>query len=638
MKALESTCITPLRVRAFAFQFALPFIQTTKGQIDAHGKQKIVVVFRPGVPAALSEILELQLAHFDPFNVTVTCEGTFASAALSLPATEPENWAELVAEATQLHALHTPTEAPPAPCAVPAATTELPIVAEKLGELPPATSPSPNSPRSSPTPMSPRGHSRGHGHSPAAADPAFEINNEARRIYFMRHLEEVSSTSALALAAPGSAATPGSPRVGTPSPRGSRSAASKRGGSARSSSKPVAPAFVIAEYVANFGNVVYGTTRKKVFRVTNTSPIPVTMSLDTKVLFRSGFSVEPEIVSRLPPGQSQEFTVKFLADSKGMKGALGTAGKSRQQQRSAASKKGAPGSAKRGQKSGLKLVNVPLIIKSGPQMVLQLKANITMPDLIMSPSHLDFESVLVGQCRKMYFTVRNPTPVLTEWSTVKDPKMAANPRLQRVATKYVLEPTSGRLKSGESQTLCVTYTPTEAKADSDDSCTIAIKCTSNPQIKTLGLNGQPGALSMAVEPAMITLGPMLPGGARGSTKVTLKNTCDYPIEVFSVDFDQRYALDETSLRESKLYSEDGMMLLPAYIPGSGLPASVTATEATEGGAAEGDAEAEPLSHFLSEDYLVLVVVAEGHGVSAGGALVLDHRYPWEILVQHVAGG
>ena len=621
-------------------------VKPDHGQIDAHGKQKIVVVFRPGVPAALSEILELQLAHFDPFNVTVTCEGTFASAALSLPATEPENWAELVAEATQLHALHTPTEAPPAPCAVPAATTELPIVAEKLGELPPATSPSPNSPRSSPTPMSPRGHSRGHGHSPAAADPAFEINNEARRIYFMRHLEEVSSTSALALAAPGSAATPGSPRVGTASPRagtasprGSRSAASKRGGSARSSSKPVAPAFVIAEYVANFGNVVYGTTRKKVFRVTNTSPIPVTMSLDTKVLFRSGFSVEPEIVSRLPPGQSQEFTVKFLADSKGMKGALGTAGKSRQQQRSAASKKGAPGSAKRGQKSGLKLVNVPLIIKSGPQMVLQLKANITMPDLIMSPSHLDFESVLVGQCRKMYFTVRNPTPVLTEWSTVKDPKMAANPRLQRVATKYVLEPTSGRLKSGESQTLCVTYTPTEAKADSDDSCTIAIKCTSNPQIKTLGLNGQPGALSMAVEPAMITLGPMLPGGARGSTKVTLKNTCDYPIEVFSVDFDQRYALDETSLRESKLYSEDGMMLLPAYIPGSGLPASVTATEATEGGAAEGDAEAAAAAEvaapvsigFVEGESLVAVVAAPKYGGGEEIAASLAEKYELALI-------
>ena len=616
-------------------------VKPESGTVGANGKQRIVVVFRPGVPAPLSEILELQLAHFEPFNVTVNCEGTFASAALSLPATEPPNWDELVHEATGIRASAAPSSpAPSAPTAASEEAAVAPAEAEKLN-APPASPSATLRPGSSPFGTLGIGarlksKQRARSAHPGMDLATFEINNEARRIYFMRHLEEQSSALALNPAFSLAAATPR-----TASPRNLRSAASKRGRSAASANKP--PAFVIAEYIANFGNVVYGTTRKKVFRMTNTSPIPVTMHLDTKVLFRSGFTVEPESVSRLPPGQTQEFTVKFTAESKGKQSSGGTRG-NKSRGKSAASKKsrggGTSSSAKR-QRSGLKIVTVPIVMRSGPQMVLSLKANITMPDLIMTPHHLDFSSVLVGQCRKMFFTVRNPTPVVTEWSVVKDPKMAADPRLQRVATKYVLEPVSGVLKSGESQTLCVTYTPTDAKAGTDDSCNIAIKCNSNPQIKSLALSGAPDVLSMAIEPSMLTLGPMLPSGERDSTTVTLKNTCNYPIEVFSLDFDEQYRQDEAVLRAAEGYGEENMLLLPEYVAGAGLPAHLTAekeTPAAEGAEAEASAEDEVAAAADSSAEAAGAVPAEAPVVEAAGFVDGKSLVAIVAAPQHGGGG
>ena len=52
----------------------------------------------------------------------------------------------------------------------------------------------------------------------------------------------------------------------------------------------------------------------------------------------------------------------------------------------------------------------------GPTVELVLSANVCMPDLWMSTEVLDFDSVMIGRSRKMFFKLQNNGPVLAKWN------------------------------------------------------------------------------------------------------------------------------------------------------------------------------------------------------------------------------
>ena len=60
------------------------------------------------------------------------------------------------------------------------------------------------------------------------------------------------------------------------------------------------PAFTLAKYVLDFGNVIKGMQRKKIFRLKNVGWQPVSLDIDKNILSGMGLRVEPDKVLALP--------------------------------------------------------------------------------------------------------------------------------------------------------------------------------------------------------------------------------------------------------------------------------------------------------------------------------------------------
>eukprot|EP00966_Prymnesium_polylepis_P186661 4326860-Prymnesium_polylepis.1 len=60
-----------------------------------------------------------------------------------------------------------------------------------------------------------------------------------------------------------------------------------------------------------------------------------------------------------------------------------------------------------------------LDLKPGPPVAVIMKANVTVPDLRLSDSTLDFKDVLVGRQRTMTIFLHNPKEVVSEWGIKK---------------------------------------------------------------------------------------------------------------------------------------------------------------------------------------------------------------------------
>ena len=151
------------------------------------------------------------------------------------------------------------------------------------------------------------------------------------------------------------------------------------------------PDFVLAKYVCDFGHVVAGTVRKKKFVVSNTGYLPVTFSIDSGGASSKGFHIDPEKVKNVPEGEDINFKVTF----KSKRSRLGPI-----------------------------QVEVPVFLKDGPAIVFVLKANVTIPDVSVTPEKsIDFGAVLLGRTKIINFQLKNLAPVPTTWSRAKQTKM-----------------------------------------------------------------------------------------------------------------------------------------------------------------------------------------------------------------------
>jgi hypothetical protein len=54
---------------------------------------------------------------------------------------------------------------------------------------------------------------------------------------------------------------------------------------------------VVSSFLCDFGNVVLGSSRKRMFRITNTGFSPISFEFDKRLLNSAGFTVEPVCVS-----------------------------------------------------------------------------------------------------------------------------------------------------------------------------------------------------------------------------------------------------------------------------------------------------------------------------------------------------
>lgn len=323
----------------------------------------------------------------------------------------------------------------------------------------------------------------------------------------------------------------------------------------------------ISSYICDFGNVIRNTMKKKTFKFFNRSSSTISFSLDRSQLSGTGFMLESDKL-KVPAGESIDFHVAFQ-----IKGAS--------------------------VESYHSSITVPICIWHGPTILLLLKAEVTVPDLTVSSRQVTFGEVLCGQRKTITLALTNYNSVKCDWSaetypvdtfSVKESKsrrrkeveLAQNQVKKKITPSQlrdvVMEPSSGTLLPGEVTTMMLRFSPNE---DKDYEMLVGIKMNLNPRLLNIHVSGKGAKLSVQFEPESLSLGPVLPCSDPIETRVKVFNPTNYPVEIFSLDFDQQYLEEEEALRKVDFHGSDILYTLEESEPGntqSLAKPKITATE------------------------------------------------------------
>ena len=540
------------------------------GTVPANDKQRVLVRFRPGLPETIVERLVIEVAHFDPVEFPIYGRGTFAAVVVSLPrdarfspwgrplpslqrsakgrgdgvAGESEmTWDEVLEAAQGLLASPDPALAPPEGALLPpapedstarCATAQLLLAASaSLPSAPSAegaslsTGECESSARSAlPERAARRATAPGSAGEGSAPALPLDVEMEANRLVYVQHLRELWGGAAAAPPGPASAAPP-SPRL----PERPPSAATGVEAASRGAD------FVLARYLLDFGNVVQGSSRRRSFRVTNSSRAgPLSWNFDKKALAGTGFSVDPMNVVRLPENGSVTFNVTFATKKAGPLGATN--------------------------------VVLPIRQKSGAPVHVSLLANVTVPRLSITAETLDFGEVRVGCSRVLHLQLHNTSLVAAEWD-FRAPSGGA-----RDSPCFRTSPSGGSVPPGGRCNVAIEFVPAEQR---EYAVRLPLKIATVARARGVTFSGTGLQAAVAFDPPLLELGPVRPGDSTAQSAcrlVGIVNSSERDVEVYSLDLDRQYREEESILAAAAGYGADDVMRLPLRRPGDGLPAHI----------------------------------------------------------------
>lgn len=515
------------------------------GKIAPNDKQRILVRLRPGIPEQFDETIVIEVAHFQPIEFKLFGNGIFSSVLINLPREnhpsstiqgENPKWKNLKKIARRNLETSTLSEAlvnrdgamsSSDSKSTISATTRGIVKVNSFRSVAKSVSPTAKAP--SPQKFSVPGGSSRFGAGSGSGSPIIDdldIETEACRVFFAEYLIlqdakklEPKGSGKLELIEPEESSE-------TMRMENSKEAVGEKPMKRKA---PETFPFILSQFVLEFGNVVLGTHKIKKFSITNIGHVPASFQLDKNLALSKGFQIEPERVVRLPEKQAVEFTVTFQA--------------------------------RKSIVMGIHQAQLPIVMKNGPPSLLTIRAHVTVPDIAISMDTLDFGKMAVSTCHTMFTQIHNTSTVAAEWA-IKKPMGSA-----RDISNFRISPQMGVLAPGAKANLQVAFVPDDGRLFS---IKLPIKVNANPKTRSITCRGEGSELRVSFNPAMVELGPMLPCSDFSKALVEIRNDSEYPVEVFSLDFDQQFKQDEGLFRTLSVYNADGMLQLPVRVPGQSL--------------------------------------------------------------------
>eukprot|EP00930_Biecheleria_cincta_P015308 TRINITY_DN12810_c0_g1_i1.p1 TRINITY_DN12810_c0_g1~~TRINITY_DN12810_c0_g1_i1.p1 ORF type:complete len:5041 (+),score=1000.88 TRINITY_DN12810_c0_g1_i1:126-15248(+) len=294
------------------------------------------------------------------------------------------------------------------------------------------------------------------------------------------------------------------------------------------------PSVTAAHYVCDFGYIALGQEGKKEISVFNCCQEAVAIGIDKKNLKEQGFLVVPEKDLKLAPDPNKRNILQV------------TATRARED----------------GEASIDYAWNLP--VRGGPNYIIQLTANFVLPDLVLSTESIDFGRLIVGQRKRVIIEFQNTKSVPVDWAYL-EPKDKFGKKPDQAV--FDLNPSSGTLQPGDRKLLTASFTPT---APGTISGNLSIRMRDNHKRKTISVTGRGEILRLDVRPSYsYQLGPIMPSNGGTSQEFWLMNPTDYPIEVYSTDFDAFYSEEERALTDYDGYAS-GIAEVPLRQPGDGI--------------------------------------------------------------------
>eukprot|EP00605_Chrysophyceae_sp_TOSAG23-4_P000636 GSChrysophyteH1.ASY1.ANO1.717.1 assembled CDS len=294
-----------------------------------------------------------------------------------------------------------------------------------------------------------------------------------------------------------------------------------------------APAIVAATHLCDFGNVIIGQSRKKAFKITNASLVgQLNWNFDTTKISSQGFMIEPFKAQKMIEGDSLDFVVKFTARS----------------------------TAKLGKKHAV----LPLECKGSPTINIVLSSCVCLPEVNLSSELVDMEQILVGQTKKMYIRLHNPTPVTANWALKRVPG-----KDEKMVT---VTPSEGTLRSNKKCIVCVEFMPNIPVKIAQE---FTLKVDNNKEKpKVLKVIGEGLGAVLKWDMPMMELGPIIPYTDGSEKVITLNNNSKFDVEIFSLDFDNTYKNEESTLSQLEIYDREGLYRCPIREVGATLPGEI----------------------------------------------------------------
>ncbi|XP_030334371.1 hydrocephalus-inducing protein homolog [Strigops habroptila] len=309
----------------------------------------------------------------------------------------------------------------------------------------------------------------------------------------------------------------------------------------------------LPEYILDFGYIILGNIHTRIVKITNTGHFPVSFHVNGHVLCDTGFSVGLDRVKHLLYCETETFEVRFDPQSANLP--LGEVD-----------------------------VLLPIKVTGGPTFHIRLRANVAVPSICLSRDRLEFSAVQHGQCQEETVQLHNQLQIPCKWFiTMKQSVEKVDKHLpvgvhQKLPQELKAEPCvfevlplAGTLAPGQRCNLQVRFSPTEEKSYRSE---LKINICQNSQHLQLQMLGRGLEPRLEFSPPVLELGPLLPYSRGVEGTVVVKNPCEFPIEFYSLEFDEQYLAEEEILRMLKDYNCHNTLLLPPRAPGENLPPEV----------------------------------------------------------------
>ncbi|XP_042653703.1 LOW QUALITY PROTEIN: hydrocephalus-inducing protein homolog [Tyto alba] len=309
----------------------------------------------------------------------------------------------------------------------------------------------------------------------------------------------------------------------------------------------------LPEYVLDFGYVILGNIHTHIVKITNTGQFPVSFHADGRALRDTGFSMELDRVKHLPYCETETFEVRFDPQSANLP--LGEVD-----------------------------VLLPIKVAGGPTFHVRLRANVAVPSLCISRDRLEFSTLQCGQCQEETVQLHNQLQVPCSWFiTMNEPVKKVDKHWpasvrrklpQKAKAKpcvFKALPLAGALAPGQRCNVRIRFAPTEEKSYRSEMKINICQSSQHLQLQVSGHGLEP---QLEFNPPVLELGPLLPYSQGVEGTVVVKNPCEFPVEFYSLEFDQQYLAEEQILRMLKDYDCHNTLLLPPRAPGEKLPPEV----------------------------------------------------------------
>ncbi|XP_072790628.1 hydrocephalus-inducing protein homolog [Taeniopygia guttata] len=306
------------------------------------------------------------------------------------------------------------------------------------------------------------------------------------------------------------------------------------------------------EYVLDMGSVLKGYTETCTLKMTNPGQIPVSFQVDVSLLQDTGFSVDLGLMRCLPPDHTVVLEVHFESAH---------------------------------QPQGDVDVLLPIEVTNGPTYSIRLHATVSELSLELSNNRLHFSDTLIGQCQvetirlynwfrapcKWFITATKPVLKINHLKYTTPAVRQKRRVLEDEPCPFEVTPSRGTLGAGKWQNLQVQFTPKEERSYKNE-LKLNI-CGSSKHLK-LHLSGQGLEPRLKFNPPALKMGWMLVDSDGLEATVVVKNPCDFPIEFYSLDFDEQYLEEEKILRVAVGSEYQKNFFMPPRAVGETLPPEV----------------------------------------------------------------